>query len=59
MDVYRAYAIESIAFPLLGAQNGRLAPRRSLEIMISYLADCSIPVEIFRKPGFSVKIAEK
>lgn len=42
METYRAEAIESIAFPLLGAHHGRLDPRRSQEIMESYLAETNI-----------------
>lgn len=48
MDIYRSEGIESIAFPLLGARNGKLDPVRSQEIMVSYLCHCSIPVEIYR-----------
>jgi O-acetyl-ADP-ribose deacetylase (regulator of RNase III) len=32
-DLYRSEAIESIAFPLLGARNGGLDPARTQEIM--------------------------
>jgi O-acetyl-ADP-ribose deacetylase (regulator of RNase III) len=48
METYRAEAIASIAFPLLGAHHGRLDPMRSQEIMESYLVHCTIPVEIYR-----------
>lgn len=44
---YRQKQIESIAFPLLGAQNGRIDRERSLEIMEFYLRQCAIPVEIY------------
>jgi O-acetyl-ADP-ribose deacetylase (regulator of RNase III) len=47
-ETYRAEGITSIAFPLLGARNGGLAPDHSLEIMTEYLKDCTIPVEIYR-----------
>ncbi|MBN1865787.1 macro domain-containing protein [Candidatus Sumerlaeota bacterium] len=47
MEIYRLETIESIAFPLLGAQLGGLAPQRSWEIMESYLAHCTIPVEVY------------
>lgn len=47
MNSYLAEGVESIAFPLLGAKNGRLPPERSLEIMESYLRHCLIPVEIY------------
>jgi O-acetyl-ADP-ribose deacetylase (regulator of RNase III) len=49
MDIYSSEGIESIAFPLLGAQNGHLNPSRALKIMESYLIHCAIPVEIYRK----------
>ncbi|MCE5231239.1 macro domain-containing protein [bacterium] len=48
MDIYLSEGIESIAFPLLGAGLGGLNPGRSQEIMMSYLENCAIPVEIFR-----------
>lgn len=48
MDTFEARGIESIAFPVLGAQNGGLDATRSLEIMESYLRDCPIKVEIYQ-----------
>lgn len=48
MATYADKGIESVAFPLLGAQHGGLDPSRALEIMLSYLRDCTIPVEIYR-----------
>lgn len=48
MDTYVAVEIKSIAFPLLGAAHGGLDPDRALELMESYLSNCSIPVEIYR-----------
>ncbi len=39
--------ITSVAFPLLGAQNGGLPADQSLEVMLHYLQHCSIPVEIY------------
>jgi len=47
MATYEAKGIESIAFPLLGSQHGGLNPDVVLQIMDSYLRDCTIPVEIF------------
>ena len=47
MDTYQARGITSVAFPLLGAQNGGLAADESLALMLSYLNACSIPVEIY------------
>lgn len=48
METYQEKGITSIAFPLLGAQNGGLSGSQSLAIMESYLRDCTIPVEIYR-----------
>lgn len=48
MQTYREKGIESVAFPLLGAQHGGLDPARALELMQGYLASCTIPVEIYR-----------
>lgn len=48
MDTYESKNIESIAFPLLGAQHGGLDASQSLKLMESYLQHCSIPVEIYR-----------
>ncbi len=47
VDTYRSRGIESIAFPLLGAQKGGLSVERSLEIMSFYLGQCDIDVEIW------------
>lgn len=48
MGTYEARGVESIAFPVLGAQNGGLDAGRSIEIMESYLRDCLIRVEIYQ-----------
>jgi len=48
MHTYEQKGIESIAFPLLGAQNGGLNRDQSLNLMKSYLRSCKIPVEIYR-----------
>ena len=45
---YRDMGITSIAFPLLGATNGRIPEDESLEIMKRHLDQCEIPVEIYR-----------
>ncbi|MDO4507865.1 MAG: macro domain-containing protein [Candidatus Saccharibacteria bacterium] len=45
---YRSYGIKSIAFPLLGAQNGKLSSGRVLEIMKQKLGDLEdLEVEIY------------
>ena len=47
IETYHARGIESIAFPLLGAQKGGLSEKKSLEIMRHYLSQCDIDVEIW------------
>lgn len=47
LATYEEKGIKTIAFPLLGAQNGGIDKERSQEIMESYLKKCSIPVEIY------------
>lgn len=48
IDTYKEKGITSIAFPLLGAFNGGLDKDRVMDIMISYLSQCDIPVEIYQ-----------
>lgn len=48
MRAYHQKKIESIAFPLLGAQHGGLEQARAQQIMVSYLRECKIPVEIYQ-----------
>lgn len=48
IGTFEARGVESIAFPVLGAQNGGLEAARSIEIMESYLRDCPIRVEIYQ-----------
>ncbi|MYC31754.1 MAG: macro domain-containing protein [Chloroflexi bacterium] len=47
LETYKDKSVESIAFPILGATNGKIAERESLSIMQNYLAQCDIPVEIY------------
>ncbi len=47
MQTYEARGISSVAFPLLGAHNGGLSPDTSRTLMLDYLGQCSIPVEIY------------
>ncbi|MBH2043969.1 MAG: macro domain-containing protein [Comamonadaceae bacterium] len=47
VGTYEARGITSVAFPLLGAQNGGLPADQSLALMLHYLGACSIPVEIY------------
>ena len=48
VDTYKEKGVTSIAFPLLGAFNGGLDKDRVMDIMISYLSQCDIPVEIYQ-----------
>ncbi len=47
-DSYKEKGIESIAFPLLGADKGGIPQEDSLSIMRSYLDNIDIEVEIYR-----------
>ena len=47
-DTYKEKGIESIAFPLLGADKGGIPKEDSLSIMRSYLDNIDIEVEIYR-----------
>ena len=47
VETYKEKGIESIAFPLLGADKGGLSPDLSKEIMEKYLSQCDIPIEIY------------
>ena len=47
VDTYKQRGVESIAFPLLGAQQGGLSEKKSMEIMYHYLSKCDIDVEIW------------
>lgn len=47
-DTYKKRGIESIAFPLLGADKGGINQEESLEIMMFYLEKTDIDIEIYR-----------
>lgn len=47
VDSYKEKGITSVAFPLLGANNGGLDGDKVVEIMKQYLSLCDIPVEIY------------
>jgi len=47
LSTYKEKGFTSIAFPLLGAQNGGLESEKVLGIMNEYLKQCDIPVEIY------------
>ena len=46
VDNYKAWGINSIAFPILGATNGGLNPKEVEEVMIKYLSTVDIDVFI-------------
>ena len=47
LDTYKDREITSIAFPLLGASNGKIDSDTSLKIMENFLSKCTIPIEIY------------
>jgi hypothetical protein len=47
-DTYKARDIESIAFPLLGADKGGIPQEESLSIMRSYLDKIDLNIEIYK-----------
>lgn len=47
VDTYKEKGITSIAFPLLGASNGGLDKDKVLDMMVHYLSQCDISVEIY------------
>lgn len=47
VKTYKEKGITSISFPLLGANNGGLDPKLSLDLMKNFLKQCDIPVYIY------------
>jgi len=47
VDTYKVKGITSIAFPLLGTNNGGLDKVEVLDLMHRYLNQCDIPIEIY------------
>jgi O-acetyl-ADP-ribose deacetylase (regulator of RNase III) len=47
VDTYKTKSITSIAFPILGSDQGGISEKISLEILNSYLIQCEIPIEIW------------
>ena len=45
---YAARGITSIAFPMLGADRGGIPQNQSMDLMLSYLEDLPIEIEIYR-----------
>lgn len=48
VDTYKEKGIQSIAFPMLGADKGGIFPERSLNIMRTYLDPLDINIEIYQ-----------
>ncbi|WP_454457443.1 macro domain-containing protein [Thauera phenylacetica] len=48
VETYEDRGVKSIAFPLLGADKGGIDPAVSLEVMLHYLNDVKIDVEIYK-----------
>lgn len=48
IGTYQNKEIKSIAFPVLGSTSGGLDEEESLSVMLEYLDQCTIPVEIYR-----------
>jgi O-acetyl-ADP-ribose deacetylase (regulator of RNase III) len=46
-ETWKAKGITSIAFPVLGTHNGGLSLQEVMPVMISHLANCHLPIEIF------------
>lgn len=47
VETYKEKKITSIAFPLLGTNNGGLDKEEVLSLMCTYLRKCDIPIEIY------------
>lgn len=47
VDTYEERGITSVAFPMLGTHNGGLDKDIVRTLMVSYLSQCNIPVEIY------------
>lgn len=48
IDTYKEKKITSIAFPILGSSNGKIPEEIALNLMIKYLENIEIPVEIYK-----------
>jgi O-acetyl-ADP-ribose deacetylase (regulator of RNase III) len=60
VTTYKEKGITSIAFPMLGTNNGGLRKEEVLPIMQHYLSECDIPVEIYDyDPGAPDDLFEK
>ena len=48
VETYAQRGIESIAFPILGSQNGKIPESESIAVMVRYLYRCDVDIEIYR-----------
>jgi O-acetyl-ADP-ribose deacetylase (regulator of RNase III) len=48
VETYQQRGIQSIAFPILGSQNGKIPESESVAIMARYLYRCDVDIEIYR-----------
>jgi O-acetyl-ADP-ribose deacetylase (regulator of RNase III) len=48
LNTYQEKGVQSIAFPLLGADKGGIPQEESLQIMMSYLEKVDLEIEIYR-----------
>lgn len=48
VDSYKEKGITSVAFPLLGVNNGGLDRNIVMDIMLDHLKECDIPIEIYQ-----------
>jgi O-acetyl-ADP-ribose deacetylase (regulator of RNase III) len=53
LDTYKSKKIESVAFPILGSDKGKLSQEESINIMESYLKKADIAVEIYKYDPFA------
>ncbi|WP_394151529.1 macro domain-containing protein [Vibrio maritimus] len=60
VDEYKSKNVESVAFPLLGADRGGLGQDKSVRILEQYLSDLDIPVDIYHyDPNAKDELCEK
>lgn len=53
VETYKTQGINSIAFPLLGSYSGGLDKEEIHELMVKYLKDCDISIEIYDYDPFA------
>ena len=48
VETYEQRGIQSVAFPILGSQNGKIPESESIAVMARYLYQCDVDIEIYR-----------